>query len=43
MEQIHGTNTWNNMFADPVYTANEQTRILNSINNFINSGTNECQ
>ncbi|CAM1363952.1 hypothetical protein [Tenacibaculum xiamenense] len=39
---LHNTNVWNNMFADPVYTQNEQRRILNSIRNFKNSGTNEC-
>lgn len=39
---LKGTNAWNNMFADPVFTANEQTRILTSINNFITTGNNEC-
>ena len=39
---LHNTKAWDNMYADPVYTQNEQRRILNSINNFKNSGTNEC-
>ncbi|KAF9660041.1 hypothetical protein HBA12_07340 [Tenacibaculum mesophilum] len=39
---LHNTKAWDNMYADPIYTRNEQRRILNSINNFKNSGTNEC-
>lgn len=39
---LQGTNAWENMFADPVFTQNEQTRILNVINNFVNSSNNEC-
>ncbi|QTE21320.1 hypothetical protein [Polaribacter cellanae] len=37
------TNAWNNMFADPVHTENEQKRISKSIKDFKNSGTNECK
>lgn len=39
---LKGTNAWNNMFADSLYTVNEQKRILTSINNFIITGNNEC-
>lgn len=39
---LHNTKAWNNMYSDPLYTQNEQKRILNSIKNFKNSGTNEC-
>ncbi|XRE44002.1 hypothetical protein ACIVBQ_002206 [Tenacibaculum discolor] len=39
---LHNTNAWDNMYADPIYTQNEQKRILNSIRNFKNSGNNEC-
>lgn len=39
---LHNTNAWDNMYADPIYTQNEQQRILNSIRNFKNSGNNEC-
>lgn len=40
---LQGTKAWDNMFLDPVFTASEQIRINNTINNFKNSGTNECQ
>ena len=39
---LHNTKAWDNMFADPVFTRNEQRRILRAINNFKNSGNNEC-
>lgn len=40
---LQGTNAWDNMYADPIFTRNEQNRIKNSTNSFINSGTNECK
>lgn len=40
---LRGTDSWENMFADPVYTKNEQDRILDTIINFNNSGNNECK
>lgn len=40
---LEGTNAWKNMFADPVFTQNEQTRIKNAILTFKNSSNNECQ
>lgn len=39
---LQGTDSWSNMFADPAYTASEQKRIIKAINDFKNSGTNEC-
>lgn len=35
---LQGTNAWNNMYADSVFTQNEQYRIKTTIQNFINSG-----
>lgn len=40
---LHNTEAWNNMFADPVFTRNEQRRIIQSIKNFKNSDTDECK
>lgn len=39
---LEKTNAWDNMYADPIYTANEQQRIKQAIINFKNSGNNEC-
>lgn len=40
---LHNTNAWDNMYADKVYTKNEQKRIIKAINKFIKSGKNECK
>ena len=39
---LEGTNAWENMFADPIYTQNEQTRIKNVILTFKDSSKNGC-
>lgn len=40
---LKGTKAWNNMFQDPIYTKQEQDRILKSIISFNKSGKNECE
>lgn len=39
---LHNTNAWENMYADPVFTENEQTRIIKVIKDFKESAKNEC-
>ena len=40
---LEGTDAWDNMFADPIFTQNEQTRIKNVILTFKDSNNNDCQ
>ncbi|WP_299108253.1 hypothetical protein [uncultured Tenacibaculum sp.] len=39
---LHNTKAWDNMYADKVYTKNEQLRIIKSTYKFNKSGNNEC-
>ena len=40
---LHESDAWKNMFADPIYTKQEQDRILKSRTDFNKTGNNECQ
>lgn len=39
---LQGTKAWTNMFADPIFTKNEQERIKKSISDFNKTSKNEC-
>jgi len=39
---LHNTNAWDNMYADKVYTKNEQKRIIKAIKKFKKSEKNDC-
>lgn len=39
---LQGTKSWDKMFSDPTFTLAEQQRILKTINDFIKTGSNEC-
>ena len=40
---LQGTEAWNKMYSDKNYTKIQQDKIIKAINDFNNTGNNECE